>query len=105
MDWVGPTPILAYIREMKKKAAARLILFIHLGFAILAVVRLVGARHQLLKGPFIPSAERMAFENYFLTIAVATWVALVISFVFYCFSKFSAVMAISFLSMLYYFSG
>jgi hypothetical protein len=89
---------------MKKKTAARLILFIHLGFAILAIVRLAGARHAS-EGPVIPDAELAGLDNYFLSMAVAVWVGLAISFVFFCFSKYSAVMAISFLSMLYYFLG
>jgi hypothetical protein len=79
-------------------------LCIHAGFAILSIVRLAGARQQLQR-PFIPGTERSFFENYFLTVAVATWVAFMISLLFYRFSKFSAVMAISFLSMLYYFWG
>jgi hypothetical protein len=89
---------------VKKKVAAQIMLCIHVGFAILSIVRLAGARHQL-QGPFFPDAERSFFENYLLTVVVATWVALIISFLFYRFSKFSAVMAISFLSMLYYFWG
>jgi len=77
-------------------------LCIHAGFAILSVVRLASHR---LQGAFFSDTEGSFFENYFLTVVVATWVALIISFLFYCFSKYSAVMAISFLSILYYFWG
>jgi hypothetical protein len=89
---------------MKKRTAARFMLCIHLGFAILSIVRWADARHQL-KSPLIANSELVFFDHYFLTMAIATWTGLIVSFLFYCFSKFSAVMAISFLSFLYYFWG
>jgi hypothetical protein len=85
---------------MKKKTAARLMLFIHLAFAGLSIVRWAGAGRQVA---LVSGVEGVSVADYFLTILIATWTAFVISFLFYCFSKFSAVMAISFLSMLYYF--